>query len=213
MASLKALEAAKDEVEAPRWMVTRYWKGTARAGEPIDGGDGKPWRILIRSAHSHEFRSAMDAFDWQRAVLLKLGLVAPDDDKDELRDRAKDAAIGATNEYLVFEAEKFREHLIVDWENLSDEGVPIAASIANVKKYIFEDYPQIFDQVKDFAENGEKLIRTPTDLVTDIEKKAVSGSNGEASLSLPNETQAEASGMDTPPLSDLSEKASFPALA
>lgn len=208
MASLNDLREAKGETEKSAWMVVRFWEGTSRAGQPIESGDGKPWRILIRNAFCQSFQAALKSFNWQRQLKLKLDAMAGED--------TSQTAVSVTEEFLEFEKEKFRECLILDWENLTDGPDPVTCSPANVRKILFDDYPEIFEQIKAFSYEGAakaQLIQSPADLVADIEKKALNGSDGEPESSLASGTMTVDSETLMPTSSSSPVEASLPALA
>lgn len=216
MASLKDLQVAKDQTEASAWMTVRFWEGTAKAGEPIQSGDGKAWRILIRNAYCHAYQTALQSFNWQRQLRLKLESLNGDGATDN-----SNTAIAVTEEFLHFEKKEFREYLILDWENLFDDGEVVQCSPANIKTILFEQYPQIFDQVKAFAYDGRNfgmkdealVVASPADLVGDIEKKALNGCDGDVASSSASAPPMEDSVTPTMTSSDSQDKASLPALA
>ncbi len=176
MADLNDLLKGRDQTEASAWMTVRWWAGTEKAGQPIDSGDGKQFRILVRNGFCKALREAEKTFQLTRRV--KVAIETTNGSSPE------DAALKASDEFLDFERRQVELLLVRDWENLVKDGEAMHCTPVNVA-WLFGEFPEIYDQVFNFAHDGKnygmaKNGHVAGDPIGAIEKTSWNGPDGDS---------------------------------
>lgn len=185
MADLNDLLKGREQTEATAWLTVKWWAGTEKQGQPIDSGDGKPFRILVRNGYCKALREAEKTFQLTRRVRVAIETTNGSDPQD--------SALKASDEFLDFERRQVEMLLVRDWENLSDNGEVKACTPVNVQ-WLFNEFPEIYDQVFNFAHDGRNYGmgqngHVAGDPIGAIEKTSWNGPDGDSAADSVIETE------------------------